>query len=495
MVVLGIFWLLFFAAAIADVRWTLYLFFSSLAFGSLAILPVNLTGGTTFLPLTACAGLLCSKAFLASGRPHLLVDGLIDYNKLGLLTAFMAFALAVTYTAPFLFSGAPVMGLNNIRRSALGFGSGNITQPLYLLSSFAITISIYQLLLQTDTRRLVYKAIFVGGVVAMFAGLLDMATAGTGLLAPLRTATYVIMDGDDVGGMRRVIGFNTEASGYGALVLSFASMIYFMKIGQALGGVYAKLEMPLALMLVLLTVLSTSSAAFLGLAVFGLIAVGSNVLALRHGADEKRAVIELLFIGAAILCCIALIIATPSLFGGLFDLVDKTVLNKTSSSSFSERSSWNTVSLEGLFATGGYGVGVGSTRASSWPVAVLSSTGIVGALLMILFFLRIFTLSLRGASHEIRRVVTGARYSILVCMVPGAVAGTLVDFGAYNAALFAITAALPFLSAVGQPIRRSRRAMHPAPGTGSTPAPPAQGQPSHRGRRRTQQRRVRPVRT
>jgi len=347
------------------------------------------------------------------------------------------------------------MGLNTGRRSGLAFGSGNITQPLYLLSAFAITISIYQLLLQTHTRRMVYQAIFVGGGMAIAAGLIDMATAGTGLLAPLRTATYVIMDGDDVAGMRRVIGFNTEASAYGALVLSFASLIYFMRIGEALGGIYARIQTPMALALVTLTVLSTSSAALLGLAVFGAMAVFSNLLALRHGSDEKRAIIQLLVIGAAALVMIALIIMTPSIFHAISDFVDRLIFSKTSSSSYSERSSWNIVSLEGLMATGGYGVGVGSTRASSWPVAVLSGSGGIGALLMGMFFLRIATLSLRGATDEIRRVVVGARYSIAVCIVPSAVAGTLVDFGAFNATLFAITTALPTLIQLA-PRRRPR---------------------------------------
>ena len=454
MVVLAIFWLLFFAAAVSGIRWTLYLFFASLAFGSLAILPVNLTGGTTFLPHTACSALLCLRSFIACRKPHLLIDGLLDYNKLGLLMAFIAYGLIVTYTAPFLFQGAPIMGLNNITRSQLGFGSGNITQPLYLLAAFAITISIYQLLLQTNTRRMIYQAIFVGAAMAIAAGLIDMATAGTGLLAPLRTATYVIMDSDDVGGMRRVIGFNTEASAYGALVLSFGAMIYFMRLGEALGGVYARIQTPMALALIALTVLSTSSAAFLGLAVLGGIAVVANVMALRHPADEKRALIQLLVIGAGILLVAALVVATPSMFNGAVELVDSLIFKKTSSSSYSERSSWNIVSLEGLVATGGYGVGVGSTRASSWPVAVLSSTGVIGGLLMIMFFLRLGTLSLRGANDDIRRVVTGARYSLAVCLVPGAVAGTLVDFGAFNATLFAITTALPTLIPVATQRRR-----------------------------------------
>ena len=406
---------------------------------------------------------------------------MLDYNKLGLLTAFIAYAVVVTYTAPFLFGGAPIMGLNTGLRTGLGFGSGNITQPLYLLASFAVTISIYQLLLQTRTRMMVYRAIFFGGVVAIIAGIADMATAGTGLLSSLRTATYVIMDSDAVGGMRRVVGFNTEASAYGALVLSFASMIYFMRMGDALGGIYARLQMPLALLLVAFTVLSTSSAAFVGLGVFGVLAVGSNVLALRNPADEKRALTHLLVIGGGLLLAIAVMIIKTDIWNAIFEQFNSLVLKKTSSDSYSERSTWNRVSLEGLTATGGYGVGVGSTRASSWPVAVLSSTGIIGGLLMIAFLIRSMTNNLSGASNEIRRVVTGARYAILVCIVPGALAGTLVDFGGFNATLFAIVAALPGLIPVAT--RRIRRTMHrPAAHRPAAAGPVAQRVPAARSR-------------
>ncbi|WP_218275668.1 hypothetical protein, partial [Pseudomonas sp. MPR-R2A5] len=51
-------------------------------------------------------------------------------------------------------------------------------------------------------------------------GLVDVATAGTSL-SPLRTATYVLLNDNLVGTMRRVIGFCSEASSSGGLTLGF----------------------------------------------------------------------------------------------------------------------------------------------------------------------------------------------------------------------------------------------------------------------------------
>lgn len=443
--VLGVFWLLFALATILDASWSIYLFFASLSFGSLAILPPSVTGGTTFLPLTACSFLLSVKAFFKVGRPVLAIDGLLGANRLGLLTAFILCSLIVTFTAPILFAGVPVMGLNSGARSALAFGSGNITQPLYLMASYLVTVSMYQLLLDEASRQVVFRAIMIGGAIAVFAGMLDMATANTTILAPLRTATYQLMNDNQVGNVRRVIGFNTEASGYGALTLSYLSLIYFMRIGKAVGGLFAIIELPLVLLLLAFVLLSTSSAAYLGAIVFVVFAIVNNVTAQPASEERGRATFELLVIIAGVLIAAALYAIKPSLFTGVFDMLDRVLFTKTASDSYAERSNWNIVSLEGFRATVGYGVGIGSTRASSWPVIVLSSCGIVGAALMVALFARLCTLPLAGADPTLRRIVAGARYALFVCAVPGFAAGTLVDFGAFNATLFAIAAAMPCL--------------------------------------------------
>jgi hypothetical protein len=141
----------------------------------------------------------------------------------------------------------------------------------------------------------------------------------------------------------------------------------------------------------------------------------------------------------------AYVAARPAILDGPIAIVNNTLLEKGGSDSADERSSWNRVSLQGFTATGGYGVGVGSTRTSSWVVAVLSSTGVLGALLLLAFLARGFVAYLPRTDLVIRFSAIGARYAFLIVLIPAAVAGTLVDFGIFNALFFAVMAAAPKL--------------------------------------------------
>lgn len=441
--ILAIFWCVFGLAAILDVSWSITLFFVSLAFGSLAIVPPSVTGGVTFLPVTACSFLLAIKAFLTFGRPVALQDGLLNPNRLGLLTAFMVMSLIVTYTAPILFQGVPVMAFNASAPSGLTLSAGNITQPLYIVASFLVTLSLYQIALDPRGRQALFKGIMIGGLVAVFAGVCDLAFAGTTLLAPVRTATYAMMNGDAVAGYRRVIGFDTEASAYGALTVGFLALIYFMRVGRAVGGWFARIETPLVVALIAFTLLSTSSAAYLGLILFFACALLANIVSRGDRDEITYANVEILGLLAVVAVVVAIAIVKPSIVSPLGTIIESSLFKKAGSSSFEERSMWNAVSLEGFRQTFGYGVGIGSTRASSWPVAVLSSCGVLGAGLIVALFLRLMTVPLNGRSGALYRVATGSRFGLLVASAPSLTAGTLVDFGPYNATLFALAAALP----------------------------------------------------
>jgi hypothetical protein len=69
-------------------------------------------------------------------------------------------------------------------------------------------------------------------------------------------------------------------------------------------------------------------------------------------------------------------------------------LSKASSASAQERGYWNAMSLQSLLDTGGLGVGLGSSRASGWAIAVVSQLGVLGAVFMV----SLFVLLLRGPS-------------------------------------------------------------------------------------------------
>jgi hypothetical protein len=441
-VILAIFWCAFGLAAILDVSWSITLFFISLAFGSLAIIPPGVTGGITFLPVTACSFLLAIKTLFKGDGFVSIQDGALHPNRLGLLTAFMVVSLIVTCSAPVLFRGVPVLGFNSSSVSGLTLTPGNITQPLYILASYLVTLSLYQLALDPRTRIAICKAIVIGGIVVVFAGVCDLATAGTSILSPVRTATYAMMNGDSVAGYRRVIGFNTEASSYGSLTLGFLTLVYFLRVGRTIGGRWAMIESPLVLGLLIFTALSTSTAAYLGLVAFVACAFFRNLSARHSKTEINLANLELICLVLAFLAAVVIAILKPSVTDPFTNIINQT-LHKGSSSSYEERSMWNVVSLNAFFQTFGYGVGIGSTRASSWPIVVLSSCGALGAGLMLALFVRLCTIRLGTYTGPLHTVTTGARFGLIVASAPSLTVGTVVDFGPINATLFAFAAALP----------------------------------------------------
>src|SRR3546814_12830103 len=77
-----------------------------------------------------------------------------SYRKLGLLSLFMLAAIVVTLFAPRLFVGTvEVIGLNTIAREMLRPTGTNISQLIYLCSSYVIAISLFLAMKTRADRR------------------------------------------------------------------------------------------------------------------------------------------------------------------------------------------------------------------------------------------------------------------------------------------------------------------------------------------------------
>ncbi|MBP2276034.1 hypothetical protein [Sphingomonas sp. PL20] len=431
-------------AVVAPMRVALYLFFASLAFGSFNTIP----GTITLIPYAICAPLLTLKILTNGANTEVLIDALLNWRRLGLLTAFFVVAMVVTLTAPVLFAGVPTMGLNTGLVTPLGFSSGNVTQPLYLLISISITISIYMLMIDATGREMLAEGLLLGGVIFCISGVLDIIFTGTNFLAPLRTATYTLMADNEIAGMHRVIGFNNEASAYGGTTLCLAAILLFVRPARAVGGWLAHAELPLAGALVVFTILSTSSGAYVGVCVLCILWVGSvayHALFANNVAEKQSSVSDIALVGIVFALCMIVVLIRPHILDAAYQAFDTIVLQKKTTSSYLERSNWNRVSLEGMAQTFGYGVGVGSTRASSWPVALISGAGVLGAALMAAFIARCVLTPTPPGKTSVRRMAAGARIALLVCAIPAAGASTSVDYGFASAILFAIMAAIPMV--------------------------------------------------
>ncbi|PMZ42917.1 hypothetical protein, partial [Pseudomonas sp. FW306-02-H05-AA] len=90
--------------------------------------------------------------------------------------------------------------------------------------------------------------------------------------------------------------------------------------------------------------------------------------------------------------------------------------------------------------TGGYGVRIGSTLASSYPAIVLASIGLLGTALMLGSIAICFLRRLPRGNPALATLVSGARICFLAIFIPSLGAGTLIDSAPFNAMFFAAMA-------------------------------------------------------
>jgi hypothetical protein len=113
------------------------------------------------------------------------------------------------------------------------------------------------------------------------------------------------------------------------------------------------------------------------------------------------------------------------------DLLDTLIVNKLSSDSGVERTAWNRQALTNFAETFGLGAGIGSLRASSFPVAVLASIGVIGAISYGAFLVCVlFRWQLdRHDDPLVAASQTAARWACLAYLTAASVAGSFIDLG------------------------------------------------------------------
>ena len=138
----------------------------------------------------------------------------------------------------------------------------------------------------------------------------------------------------------------------------------------------------------------------------------------------------------------------------LQSMVDQSIVGKLASESGVERAKWNAQALINFSDTGWLGGGVGSVRASSFPVAVLGNIGAIGAATYGSFlFGLLFRRRNRWTAPFPAACQSGARWACLTQLIAASVSGSFIDLG------------LPFYIFAGL------ACAGPAPGHSAQPAP------------------------
>jgi hypothetical protein len=111
-------------------------------------------------------------------------------------------------------------------------------------------------------------------------------------------------------------------------------------------------------------------------------------------------------------------------------MVDKTIVSKMSTESGIERGMWNQQALTNFNETRGLGAGVGSVRASSFPVAVLGNIGAIGAVTYGSFLIAVlFRRKSRWTEPYPAACQSAARWACATQLIGASVAGSFIDLG------------------------------------------------------------------
>ncbi|PYB70425.1 MULTISPECIES: hypothetical protein [Rhizobium] len=443
-----LFWVLLLAAILSRGPFIFYLLFGSMAFGSFAVIPPELTQGLSFTPPPIIALVI---VFMYGGGTNGLARMLsiaLRPSQCLFLTLFWIVAIWTTLFMPRMFAGMVTIIPMRLEEATNGEPlyptPQNISQIMYLSISVLTVFACALAFRASAIRQHVLGALCIGAVMVIVTGMLDLAGLGP-YLDMFRTATYVYLTDVEIANVKRVVGLMPEASAFGSLAVGFLTAIYFLR--RAIARPWLRLigAPCLIVLLTIFALLSTSSTAYGGLAVFGAVAGAEWLWRLLTAAKGSRAreglVLEFWALILAVGAVYLLALFNAAVFDPFLELVNTIVFQKASSDSFEERSMWTVVSLKALFDTWGLGVGMGGTRASNGLVAVFSNTGLIGGFLYYGFMIQTFLRRAAPGDDEGAVILTAVRFYMPPVLIMGILAGTSADFGIMNACIYALAAA------------------------------------------------------
>lgn len=352
---------------------------SSLLGGSAAIqLPA--LGGSSVLPVYVALGLLVARIALAPGPVAAFVGRALSANAA--LAVFCGYGVAGALVLPQIFEGAMEVvpltprGIRHLFDTfPLGFTNQNITTAVYLAGTLLAAMAGWIVAQVQGAPQQLSRILAWTGLAHVALGVvaLLMTVLGLGeLIWVIRNGNYAQLE-QSYAGLIRVAGFFPETSGYagyGVPLMVLCCEMWLRDIRPRLSGLAA-----LALLVIL--TMSTSSTAYVGIAAYGLIlAVRFLVL---PTALAPRKLLTLAGIGGAGLFAVCIIaLAAPGFAASFTDMLMAMTVDKSTSDSGEQRAFWARQGIEAFQVSMGLGIGAGSFRSSSLPLAIAGSMGIVG---------------------------------------------------------------------------------------------------------------------
>jgi phage-related holin len=126
------------------------------------------------------------------------------------------------------------------------------------------------------------------------------------------------------------------------------------------------------------------------------------------------------------------LIVMPDLAHNLHDFLDEMLFSKADSQSGRERFMWNAMAYQAFLDTSGFGAGLGSARASSFGLVLLSNIGVIGTLIFASFVAMLMAADTRSRhlpSRKVSAVVRAAKAGLITVLISAATSGTVYDLG------------------------------------------------------------------
>ncbi len=346
---------------------------------------------------------------------------------------------------PRLFQGA--VEVNSLERTAIDSGpvplrpsSGNITQSVYAIGSFVLALCVSSLSRRPGGYTAMLQALLALTGMNLALAAIDLITAATHtgfLLDVIHTGNYAFLTEDESNGLKRISGSFSEASAFASFSLDLLAVnlaLFVLRVRPRLTGFYS-------FALVAFLLLSTSSTAYAGLAIFAIAfaAYAGWMLILRGDGRAFKALV-LLFLAGTFLVCAVLIVA-PGFATAAWDMIDTTVIHKGQSESALERGALNAQAGKIFLDTYGLGAGIGATRTSNFIYLLASNLGVIGLLLFGVLILALsFVRPRDDLADEERKLIAAARVGVLGALVPAVLIATIFDLGPLFYVLVGITA-------------------------------------------------------
>lgn len=406
----------------------------STAFGATAAAEVVLLGGAPLTPLMFVLPFLFWHVVRIVGWRALVAQCSL-WRPGGWLLLFFLWSAFTAVVMPRVFAGDTMVFTTN-RQEGLGVllvplqpNSTNITQSVYLGTSVLVFVAVAALVrARVSASGVVFTGLFAVGALNIAGAILQLAEAYGGVnlgLSLLRNANYAITEGQMVGRLVRIHGFFVETSSFSgfSVPLFAAFMVCWVR------GYRTRVAAPLALVTLVLLCLTTSTTAYVSLAlVVSILAAGWSLGRLVNEGETRFGSASLvLLLGVSGLCLVLLL--KPALADQAARLVQEMVFNKLDSDSGRERSDWTARAWANFIDTYGLGAGAGSSRGSSWPVVVMGNVGLPGAALMTGFLMMVMWPLPSGASEELRTQALAAQAALAGVLACAVVSGTMIDLG------------------------------------------------------------------